>query len=1127
MEQLVLDFADSGLAGPAETIRAPGDRLQVFGDARAAERALVGEVRRDLARVRDEPRRLASPLRIVVPSRSLRLHLGARLVGDRRGPSVAGVAVQTLQAVALEILERSGHALPRGELLLRLFVEEAAAGEPVLAEAFGDLRDGYGAVEASVRDLIDAGFLEVHAEAVDELFEQADDAGPASERRGSTRGSTPGSTEGRARELARAVVRCAAGVLSRFEAAGLDPPGAHFERAAEVLERDPERALPARGVLVHGFADATGSVTGLLEALVRSAGARVFLLEPRAIEPGAPPLAGFAARLVETFERVVGSRAHRVEGSAPSARAAAFVAASPDAEVREVGRRVRTLLDRGAHPESIGVVARDLTSARLALRDCFFELGIPFSGCATAGPGGRAARRLANLLELLQRGPRARVDAWIDCLGDLEPGRLADLRLGLRVAGALDLADVAALRVPSKPLRLPVPESFERRQPAAGAVRISYRSVSEAALRALVERAGALLAALAAWPESASFGAHARCLERLLQGELAWRDADRAPVVESLAQVEAELGDGIAVARHGFTTLFTRHASDLSRAGSIEGGVGGRGGGVQLLGVMEARGRTFDHLFVVGLVRDQFPRQVREDPLLPDRLRRPLLALLPDLPIKARGFEEERFLFAQLAEAGAQVCFSWHRCNAEGRARAPSSFVRWLEAAGLVPVELPASFADPGFCGSRRAAVSAAGSAGRGALAGVLALGLQARAQALGETAAPEAALVEARAAVLREADPPPRRPVRPSGPGRSADDGGLGPWFGFIGPLAAGDRLDPRRAPLYVTQLEGLARCAWQSFLQKGLRLERLPDPAARLPEIDARLVGEVVHAVLERLVERALPRQQGAGERALENLVSRAPTPVAWPDEAWLGQETSRAARRALERRGLALPALLLGLVAAVRPMLARAHQTDFAEPVACLGVEAEAAVRLGNFDVFFRADRADCEGAELRLTDYKTGANKFQQKSPQTRSAALLKRVERGEALQAAVYARWAARGEGGSGRYLYIDPTDPVDAAELRVSGDDRAYAAALEASVGVLAEARRVGAFMPRLANPDGAEHGRCESCRVSEACLRGDSGARLRLRYWSEAQPAEAGQGDSLETVARAALTLGDPKEAS
>jgi inactivated superfamily I helicase len=102
----------------------------------------------------------------------------------------------------------------------------------------------------------------------------------------------------------------------------------------------------------------------------------------------------------------------------------------------------------------------------------------------------------------------------------------------------------------------------------------------------------------------------------------------------------------------------------LEKAGASN--LGGAGGGVQVLSVTEARGRTFHHLFVCGLNRDVFPRTVREDPLLPDDLRRILRRVLPDVPVKRSGFDEERYLFAQRLSASPAVTLSWQAADDDG-----------------------------------------------------------------------------------------------------------------------------------------------------------------------------------------------------------------------------------------------------------------------------------------------------------------------------------------------------------------------------------------------------------------------------------------------------------------------------
>ncbi|HLE85382.1 MAG TPA: PD-(D/E)XK nuclease family protein [Thermoanaerobaculia bacterium] len=98
-----------------------------------------------------------------------------------------------------------------------------------------------------------------------------------------------------------------------------------------------------------------------------------------------------------------------------------------------------------------------------------------------------------------------------------------------------------------------------------------------------------------------------------------------------------------------------------------------------------------------------------------------------------------------------------------------------------------------------------------------------------------------------------------------------LGPYFGFLGPPASGD---PRLGPLFVTALEGLSACPWQTFLRRLLRLEPTPDPLEALPSLDPLLVGSLVHAVLEEVVRQALP--EGGPETLAEILGPSRPPPA-----------------------------------------------------------------------------------------------------------------------------------------------------------------------------------------------------------------------------------------------------------
>ncbi|HHQ47551.1 MAG TPA: hypothetical protein ENK19_01530, partial [Acidobacteria bacterium] len=135
-----------GMEGETEAIRVAAGPLE-------AERELLRWVEANRARDAGE---LWPPLRIVVPSRSLRRHLLAVLT--RELGALAGVVVQTHRALARQVLEAAGETPPPGGAALQeVMVRRLASEREALREALGGLEDGYRVVAASVRDLLDAG----------------------------------------------------------------------------------------------------------------------------------------------------------------------------------------------------------------------------------------------------------------------------------------------------------------------------------------------------------------------------------------------------------------------------------------------------------------------------------------------------------------------------------------------------------------------------------------------------------------------------------------------------------------------------------------------------------------------------------------------------------------------------------------------------------------------------------------------------------------------------------------------------------------------------------------------------------------------------------------------------------
>lgn len=1036
-------------AAPVTPPPPPTGRILIARGARAAEAVVLERVAALAAEARREPALLAQPVRIVVPSRSLRLHLAAAIVRTL-GRSVAGVTVQTLFGLAREILERSGEPAPRGEALFGLLVRRFARRERSLAAGLETLVDGYGAVVGTVRDLIDAGFEPAHADALEETL------------------ATDGSFLASGAEIARAraLVRIAASTERAMEGLELGS-AAHLLRraAAQVLDRS-DAALPARSILIHGFAEATGVATDLLEALVRKTNAWVVLDRPP--RPGDD---GDESAFTERFAARLAGTARLETVPARSAAVALMGIAAPgaEAEAREVAVRVRALLDGGTPPESIGIAARTLDPYRFALRRHFGRLGIPFSGVGESGGLEPAGRKLAALQEILRLGDRAPVDRWLDAV---YLGGRVDLRLACAALGAARLRDVAELPLArilgdKDSFPLPIRQGLVRApeendgDESRGWV-AAKRRVAGVRLRRAVSSAQRLCRLLAEWPESGTLAIHLDRLVLIVEA-LGWNAAHAADaelVAPACDRLARDAPAGLELDREELRLLL---ADELAGAG--RGAIGGLGGGVQVLSVMEARGRTCEHLFLLGANRDVFPRVLTEDPLLPDGLRRVLGRVLPDLPIKLAGFDEERYLFAQALSAAPRVTLSWQIATDDGKPLTPSPLVERLGerlAVDQAPALSSLPAAGPRLAGEH--AVLAGLYAPRSWFGRVLAEALR---EAENETASgldetPET-LAAARIAVLEELDPDLRTLE-----GRTLRRG-LGPYFGWVG-------RDPWSLlePVSVTPLERFAVCPWQVFLTRILRLEPTPDPLAALPGLDPLLLGNVIHRALERIA-----RTGATAEDILD-------------DEA----------ERVLFEERILLPGLVRALAERALPYLVVARETDDAGPSEVVQVEVEGGAPIDAdgdvVTVHFKADRLDRVGGVQRYTDYKTGRPLTEHRTPERRRAALLAAVRAGTHLQAVAYALGAS--EPAVARYLYLRPdiTDR-EARELAVGRDDADFVTAFGEAARTIVRGLREGSFVPRVVDPAGRKEPiACSYCSVAQACVRGDSGARKRLVDWAE-----------------------------
>ncbi|MEW6745771.1 MAG: PD-(D/E)XK nuclease family protein [Planctomycetota bacterium] len=1015
-------------------------RVVTARGARAVERRLLADVRLLLEPLRESPEGLAAPVRVIVSSRSLREHLLCRLVQEL-GPALVGVSVHTLRGVAREILDRCGCQVATADWVFEVVVRRAAAGEPLLARPLEPLQDAFGPVVASVRDLLSAGLPQGEVARLDRRLGELPDE--------------------LARERARAILRVAERTLAAMAAADLSRGEDSLAAAALCLREHARTALPARAVLVHGFADATGLATQLIAELIRQRSALVYLDRPD--DPARPDHATPGEAFVARFRRRLGESAELEEDTEPPppSNCHVFDASGTEGEIAEVAYRVRALLDRGEEPEGISVVARRLEPYAVALRRRFAALGIPFSGGYALAALDPQFRRWQAALRVLELGDEANTEHWLDGCGVNGPAG---------ESGAA-LSGEAARR--------------ELRRLGLERVRDVARWGETDGIAGLAVAARGLTDFLRQWPRSTTLAEHLTRFGTLCRTLLGWEEA---PSFGELSAAHFE------VTREEFGSLLR---SRTGREGALA--LGGNGGGVRVLDVVHARATTHRHLFLMGLNRNVFPRIVREDVLLPDRIRRVLLDDLPDLALKRAGHDEERFLFAELVSSAAEVTLSWQRTDEDGVLLSSSPLVdrMRLSAAIPAPVSVPrlrqAVLADaPEMRAPRlRTACDSLLHAGlqraRSQVAPLLALALEeVRARfygALWPATVSVEALADMRYRLLSEYDPDLRE-----GKGRMLDRE-PGPYFGFIGPARGG----PDDAGLSVTWLERMATCPWQAFLTGRLKLKEPYGLLLEPRDIETRVFGTAVHRALKDLVCSATGRRP----RDLASALRLPPAVIECPSTAAMERAALEAVRAVALEEGVRSPGIHAALARRMQPYLQAAFRKRENAALTIVGAELEGSLSLKDSggrqrQIIFRADRVDREEGRLVLVDFKTGSVFPAVSRESTKEKHLLAGVREGTHLQLAVYA--AGAGESSAeGRYLHIDPDVEPRKVASSIRAGSEAAGAALEQVLGLLLEACDAGVFSPRLESVKGAEPDACRSCAVAGACVRGDSGARRRL----------------------------------
>jgi RecB family exonuclease len=376
--------------------------------------------------------------------------------------------------------------------------------------------------------------------------------------------------------------------------------------------------------IIAGFYDMTGAQLRIVHALAAAKKlAAIFV-------PSEEPFAHrFVAKLPETTLVVRSS----LEIKSPSASIAQYE--NKLVELRAICSNVAKLLESGAAPASIGIVARSFEAYDIRLLHRFAnERGFDVSTAETIPlTGNRIGRATASLMRMRERNfPRTAV---IDLLRD-----------GFRLTRQLSIDDL---------------DAATRRESIAGGTGDALRKVPDYA---------AAVAEIESFTPAVALNGNdwAKLLQSIVERFRIQTDGD----VEAVAAIEAIAA--IFARAHAWNRRFDHEAVlDLLGTPALAGSPAGFSRPVIWAGdVMRFRGRTFDHLFVARMQDDVFPQRRTDDPLLPDVDRRML-----DLPEIGDGLDEERLLFRLLQDgASTSIHFTLAAGDGVGKMLRPSPLLK-------------------------------------------------------------------------------------------------------------------------------------------------------------------------------------------------------------------------------------------------------------------------------------------------------------------------------------------------------------------------------------------------------------------------------------------------------------------
>lgn len=551
-----------------------------------------------------------------------------------------------------------------------------------------------------------------------------------------------------------------------------------------------------------------------------------------------------------------------------------FSTANPTGEIREIARRVRQRVEDGSPPEQICVAYRDLGAEAESLEERLSELGIAVHFRRGAPVRSTTLGRLALDLPLLV-DDRYPADAMAEFLssryaeavhlpdGD-SPARffgmaaIRDDRLG-----AIDERGAYVVRLTALAERLKLKDKLAQ---ANECDRLSSRCIKlfeicdslfeEGRIKDLLRRwwkclnkLGLLKAVRRAEPRGEEEGAYGREVLRAIARDQAAADSLRSMTSE----FDAALSLAGAAHHRVSRRLFHRWLIDASLDFNLIPKTI-RGGAVHLHDLLEVPGRSFQHVFVGGVIDGRFPRREANPGLFPDDDRAVVNRCLQRQAFRLYAGEgearlpwklaEDRLLFfLSLASASQGAILSYSRTQSDGREAIASPLLDETTRVFRLPVEhrklqtIPVALDLQTETDLReRVAVDAL------SLRDVHGSPFDALAVELGKKTSSESWFVSAAEVAKIEEER-----LRFF----SRDGVEVGRFSGYVLPSAELEKtfeFGPGQ-PLSASLLGKFGNCGYQGFLTYGLRLGETDRPSE---EMDAREQGSLWHRVMENLFHR-----------------------------------------------------------------------------------------------------------------------------------------------------------------------------------------------------------------------------------------------------------------------------------